>query len=339
MKAIEVREFGVDKIAIVERERPEPGPGQVLVRIRALSLNYRDLMVIKGQYNPRMRLPAIPFSDGAGEVAEVGTGVGRFKPGDRVCGTFMPAWVSGEVDEVTARSALGAGVDGVGAEYVVFGESALVTIPGHLSFDEAATLPCAGVTAWNALVTTGHLRPEETVLLQGTGGVSMFALQFGQLMKARVIAMSSSDAKLARVREMGVADMINYRAIPEWDKRVREMTNGRGVDHVIEVGGTETLPKSLKAVRMGGTISLIGVLSGAGELNFVPIFMRTIRLQGIFVGSREMFEDMNRAIATHELRPVVDRVFPVDEIKEALRYMESGAHFGKICLSFDSPIS
>jgi len=335
MRAIEVREFGVDKVVIVDRERPTPGSGQVLVRLRAVSLNYRDLMVIKGQYNPRMRLPAVPFSDGAGEVVDAGEGAGRFKSGDRVCGTFMPAWISGEVDETKAKSALGAGVDGVGSEYVVFNESALVEIPKHLSFEEAATLPCAGVTAWNALVTTGHLRPEETVLLQGTGGVSMFALQFAQLMKARVIAMSSSDAKLARVREMGIADTINYRAVPDWDKLVREMTNGRGVDHVIEVGGAETLPKSLKAVRMGGTISLIGVLSGAGEVNFVPIFMRSIRLQGIFVGSREMFEDMNRAITMHELRPIVDRVFPIDEIRDALHYMESGSHFGKICLSFD----
>jgi NADPH:quinone reductase-like Zn-dependent oxidoreductase len=336
MKTLEVAEFGIDKLQIVDRARPTPGSGQVLVRMRAASLNFRDLMVIRGQYNPRMRLPIVPLSDGAGEVADIGEGVDRFRTGDRVAGAFMTAWVSGEVDESKAKSALGGAVDGVGSEYVLFHESALVEIPKHLSFEEAATLPCAGVTAWNALVSAGHLRPEETVLLQGTGGVSMFALQFARLMKARVIATSSSDAKLERVRAMGVADTINYRSIPEWDKPVRELTKGRGVDHVIEVGGAETLPKSLKAVRMGGTISLIGVLSGAGDINFVPIFMRTIRLQGIFVGSREMFEDMNRAITTHELRPVIDRVFPFGEIKEALRYMQSGAHFGKICLSLES---
>jgi NADPH:quinone reductase-like Zn-dependent oxidoreductase len=282
-----------------------------------------------------MRLPIVLLSDAAGEVLEVGEEATRFQPGDRVTGTFMPAWISGEVDESKAKSALGSGVDGVGADYVLFDEKGLLSIPEHLSFAEAATLPCAGVTAWNALVTTGHLRPSENVLVQGTGGVAIFSLQFAKLMKARVIVTSSSDEKLARVRSLGADETINYRTVPDWDKRARELTNGRGVDHVIEVGGVDTLPKSMKAVRMGGTISIIGVLSGAGEINFVPLFMRTIRLQGIFVGSHEMFEDMNRAIATHQLRPVVGSVFPLTEIRDALRYMESGAHFGKICVVFD----
>jgi NADPH:quinone reductase-like Zn-dependent oxidoreductase len=325
MKTIELREFGLDGLTVAERGRPDAGPGQVLVRVHAVSLNYRDLMVVRGTYNPKMKLPAIPLSDCAGEVA--GTG-------ERVCVPFMPGWIDGEVDETKARSALGAGGPGVAAEYIAVDAKAVVPIPEHLSFEEAATLPCTGVTAWNTLVSSGHLRPDETVLIQGTGGVSVFALQFAQLMKARVIATSSSDEKLARLREMGAVETINYRTTPDWDKRVREFTGGRGVDHVIDVGGVETLPKSIKAVRMGGTIAIMGVLSGAGDINFVPIFMRSVRLQGIFVGSREMFVDMNRAITTHRLHPVVDRVFPITDIAAALRYMESGRHLGKICLSF-----
>ena len=326
MKAVELREFGYGGLSITDRDEPVPGDGQVLVRVRAMSLNYRDIMIVKGTYNPKMRLPIRPLSDCAGEV--VGTG-------ERVCIPFMPAWIDGEIDEIKARSALGAGGLGVASEYVAIGSHSLVPIPEHLSFEEAAALPCAGVTGWNTLVSTGHLRPDETVLVQGTGGVSIFALQFARLMKSRVIATSSSDEKLEHVRELGATDTINYRTTPDWDQRARELTGGRGVDHVVDIGGAGTLPKSIKAVRMGGKISIMGVVAGAGDINFVPIFMRHIRLQGIFVGSREMFVDMNRAVATHRLRPVVDRVFPINDIVEAMRYMESGAHFGKVCLRWD----
>lgn len=334
MLAAEIPQFGIEHLQFVERDEPRPGDGEVLIRVRAASLNYRDMMIAKGQYNPRMRLPAVPLSDAAGEVVEVGSGVERFRTGDRVAPAFMPAWVDGELDETKSRSALGAGGAGVGAEYVVFHEQSVVHIPDHLSYEEAACLPCAGVTAWNALVSSGHLRPDETVLLQGTGGVSVFALQFAKLMGASVIATSSSDAKLERVVGLGADATVNYRDTPEWDKRAKEITKGRGVDHVVEVGGAGTLPKSFKAVRMGGTISMIGVLSGATEVSIVPVFMRHIRLQGIFVGSREIFEDMNRAITAHQVRPVVDRVFPLRELASAMGYMESGAHFGKVCLAY-----
>jgi NADPH:quinone reductase-like Zn-dependent oxidoreductase len=276
----------------------------------------------------------VPLSDGAGEVVNAGPGVTRVKTGDRVAAIFMQKWIEGEPDEEKSRSALGGAIDGVAAEYVLFHENGVVPISDHLSYEEAATLPCTGVTAWNALVTSGHVRPDEWVLTLGTGGVAVYAMQFAKLMHARVIATSSSDEKLRRARELGADETINYRSTPDWDKRVREIA-GRGVDNVIEVGGGDTLPKSMKAVRMGGTISLIGVLSGKGDINFVPVFMRSIRLQGIFVGSREMFDDMHRAITTHELKPVIDRVFPFAELREAMHYMESGAHFGKICLSFD----
>lgn len=333
MRAVEIQEFGIDRLAVVDRPEPRPGPGQVLVRMRAFSLNYRDLMVAAGSYNPRMKLPAVPLSDGAGEVVEVGPGVTRVKSGDAVMPIFMQKWISGEPDEVALRSALGGGGEGVAAEYCVFDEAGLVLKPGHLSWEQAACLPCAGVTAWHALVTEGHLRPEETVLLQGTGGVSLFALQFAKLMKARVMILSSSNAKLERARSLGAEAAVNYREQPAWDKAAREWTGGRGLDQIVEVGGSGTLEKSMRAVRPGGTIHVIGVLGGREPVSFVPVFMRNLRLQGIYVGSREMFEQMNRALAEHEIRPVVDRVFAFGEIVEAMRYMESGAHFGKVCLS------
>jgi NADPH:quinone reductase-like Zn-dependent oxidoreductase len=310
----------------VERDIPRPGEGQVVVKLRAWSLNYRDLMVIAGTYNPKMRLPATPLSDAAGEVLEIGPGVTRVNVGDRVMAAFMQKWIDGELTEEGARSALGAGGEAVGAQYVVLDQEGLIQLPEFLSYEEAASLPCAGVTAWHALVSEGHLRPGETVLTLGTGGVSIFALQFAKLMGARVIATSSKPDKIERLKAMGADQTINYMEQPDWHKIAR------GVDHVIEVGGKDTLPKSLRAVRPNGTVSVIGVLSGRGELDYTPVFMRNIRLQGIFVGSRTMAEDMLRAMAAHELRPVVDRVFELGEARDALRYMESGAHFGKIVL-------
>ena len=333
MKAVELRAFGLDALTLTERPEPKPGPGQVLLQMRAFSLNYRDLMVVKGTYNPKQRLPLVPLSDGVGKVVAIGDGVSRVKSGDRVAGIFMQKWLCGEIDEDKGRSSLGAQAEGVLAEYVVLQEEGVVQVPEHLTDEEAATLPCAAVTAWHALITEGGVKPGDTVLVLGTGGVSLFGLQFARLAGARVLATSSSNAKLERVQQLGASAGINYRENPEWDKAVRTLTGGVGVDHVVEVGGAGTLPQSLRAVRMGGRISLIGVLAGgSGQVSPLPILMKNVRVQGIYVGSREMFEAMNRAIALHKLRPVVDRVFAFEEIREALRTMESGGHFGKICL-------
>lgn len=309
---------------------PSPGPGEVLVRIRAAALNYRDLMISRGHYSRSLNLPLIPLSDASGEVAGVGPGVTRVKTGDRVASAFMPAWLDGPVSDEAARSALGGAADGVLCELRTFPQEALVRIPEHLSFEEASTLPCAAVTAWNALMVGTGLTPGETVLVQGTGGVSLFALQFARMAGARVIATSSHDEKIERLLQMGASDGINYKTTPDWDDKVRSMTGGTGVDHVIEVGGAGTLGKSLRAVKMGGRVSLIGVLSGPGDVNIVPILMKNVQVQGIFVGSRAMFEAMNRAIEVHGTRPVVDRVFALDRATEALKYLESGAHFGKV---------
>ena len=336
MKLYEIRErFGLDALTLTERPQPQPGPHEVLVRIKAVSLNYRDLMVVKGLYNPKMPLPRVPCSDAAGEVAAVGPGVTRVKVGQRVAGIFMQKWISGEVDDAKARSALGGAIDGLLAEYAVLHEAGLVHVPEHLSYEEAATLPCAAVTAWHGLITEGRIKPGDTVLCQGTGGVSLFALQFARLAGARVLITSSSDDKLKRARELGAAEGVNYKTTPKWGDKVRELTGGRGVDHVVEVGGAGTLGQSLRAVRMGGQISLIGVLSGVGQADPLPILMKNVRVQGIFVGSREMFEAMNRAIAEHRLRPVVDRVFAFAEAPAAFRHMESAAHFGKICIRME----
>jgi NADPH:quinone reductase-like Zn-dependent oxidoreductase len=245
---------------------------------------------------------------------------------------FMPAWVDGRLDESKARSALGSEASGMLAEKVVIPEEGLVRIPGHLSFEEAAALPCAAVTAWHALIEGGAVKPGGTVLVQGTGGVSIFALQFAKMAGARVIATSGHDEKLARVLSMGASDGINYKTTPDWDKRVRDLTNGVGVDLIVEVGGAGTLTKSLRAVRMGGYIALIGVLSGLGEVNPMPILMKSVRVQGIFVGSRAMFEAMNQAITVSQVRPVIDRVFEYDQAVDALKYMETGAHFGKVVI-------
>src|SRR5712664_2508017 len=305
MRAYEIRDtFGVDALALSERPDPKPGPGQVVVKTKAVSLNFRDLLVVKGDYSRKLPLPMTPCSDCAGEVAAVGEGVTRVKVGDRVAGIFMQTWLDGEVTESKAKSALGAAIGGVLSESVVLHENGLVHVPAHLSFEEAATLPCAAVTAWHALISEAAVKPGDSVVTLGSGGVSLFALQFAKLAGARVIATSSSDQKLARLGALGASDGINYKTMPDWDKRVRELT-GVGADHIVEVGGASTLPKSLKAVRMGGRISLIGNVGGGGDVNPVPLLMKNVRMQGIFVGSREMFEAMNRAIAAYSLRPVI----------------------------------
>jgi NADPH:quinone reductase-like Zn-dependent oxidoreductase len=334
MKAYEIRGgFGLEALSLQERPDHTPGPGEVQLRVRAVSLNYRDLLVVKGQYNPKMPLPRIPCSDASGTVAAVGSGVKRVRTGQRVCGLFMPGWQAGPVTDEASRSALGGAVDGVLAESVVLPEDGVIPIPDHLSDEEAATLPCAALTAWHALVTEGQLQPGASVLVQGTGGVSLFALQFARLAGARVIITSSRDDKLARAKSMGAAEGINYKTTPEWGDQARRLSGGAGVDHVVEVGGAGTLGQSMRAVRPNGRISLIGVLAGGGgQVSLFPILMKNIRIQGIFVGSREMFEAMNRAVAEHHLKPVVDRVFRFAEAVEAFRYLESGAHFGKVCI-------
>ena len=333
MRGYRLHDFsGTDAYRREDLSDRSPGPGEVLVRIRAASLNYRDLLVAKGQYNRKLPFPLVPLSDGAGEVAEVGPGVTQYRPGDRVASAFMTEWLAGEVSDETAKSALGGAIDGVLVEARVFPQHCLVRIPDHLSYEEASTLPCAAVTAWHALMVGRPLTAGETVLVQGTGGVSLFALQFARMAGARVIATSSRDDKLERARLLGASDGINYKTTPDWDKQARALTGGVGVDHVVEVGGSGTLDRSLRAVRMGGRISLIGVLGGAGDVNFVPILMKSVQMQGIFVGSVAMFEAMNRAIALHQLRPVVDRVYDFDQAPEALKYLESGAHFGKVVI-------
>ena len=326
---------GIGSLTMDDLPEPEAGLGRVVVRVRAASLNYRDLLVIKGAYSRNLPLPMVPLSDGAGEVEAVGPGVTRFRPGDRVAGCFFSDWEGGPLDDRAVKSALGGAVDGMLAERVALPESGLVKVPDHLSDEEAATLPCAGLTAWHALMEGGGLKAGQSVLIQGTGGVSTFALQFATIAGARVIATSSSDAKLERVRALGASDGINYKATADWDVAARNLTEGRGVDHVVEVGGAGTLPRSIKAVRLGGHIALIGVLTGGGEVDPRPLLMKNVRLQGIYVGSRVMFENMNRAIALHKLKPIIDRVFPFDQATAAYQHLESGAHFGKIVIKLE----
>lgn len=332
MRAWQISSFGVESLQLTERPAPVPGPGEVLVAVRAVSLNFRDLMMIKGLYNPKMRLPRIPCSDGAGEVVQVGPGVTAWKPGDRVAAIFMQNWFDGSLTAARAKGALGGDIDGMLTEFVVVRETGLVEIPEHLSFQEAATLPCAAVTAWNALAA-GDLKPGGTVLIQGTGGVSIFALQFARLRGARVIGVSSSNDKLKRATSLGLDAGLNYRENPDWDLWALEQTNGEGVDLIVEVGGSGTLPHSLKAVRFGGTIAQVGVLSGAAEPLAIPLILHKMaRIHGIYVGSRRDFVEMNRAVSLAQVRPVGEE-FHWTQAREVLERMEEGSHFGKLVLS------
>ncbi len=326
--------FGLDQLRLVELPQPQPGAGEVLVRIEAVSLNARDLMMIEGVYNPRQPLPLVPCSDGSGVIEEVGSDVGTLAVGDRVCSLFAPGWTDGEPTYETIRPALGGPLDGVLSEYVVMAESGVAHAPSHLEAVAAATLPCAALTAWSALVTHGGVGEGDTVLTLGTGGVSVFALQIARMRGARVIVTSSSDEKLERARELGAWETVNFVSEPEWGRRVRELTGGRGVDHVVELGGATTLPQSIRATRIGGSISSIGVAAGReGVISVVPIFMGHLRIQGILVGHRKSFVAMVSAFEEHGLEPVVDRVFPFEEAPAAFRYLAGGAHFGKLCLS------
>ena len=333
MKAYEiVGTEGIDALRLADRPTPEPGPGEVLVRIRASSINYRDLSTILDPASRRLPYPRIPNSDGAGEVLAVGPGVTRFTPGDRVAGTFFQRWDDGPITADAMASALGGAQDGVLAEEVVLGERGLVPVPAHLSFEEAATLPCAALTAWHALVAKGRLKAGETVLLLGTGGVSNFGLQLAVLHGARPIVISSSDAKLGRARSLGAWQTVNYRATPDWERAILELTDGTGVDHVVEVGGAGTLERSIAACRIAGHIALIGVLTG-GQIDPTPIMRKSLTVHGIYVGSRAMFEAMNRAIAAAELRPVIDRRFAFEDARAAYHHMKAAGHLGKIVIA------
>jgi NADPH:quinone reductase-like Zn-dependent oxidoreductase len=325
------RGTGIDALVAVDLPMPKPGPRQVLVKVAACSLNFRDLAIVLGTYRMPVKPNLVPLSDGAGEVVDVGAGVDRVKAGDRVAGCFFQRWIAGPTAADTHGSALGGGIDGMLAEYVVLEENGVVRLPAHLSYEEAATLPCAAVTAWHALAEHARIVAGQSVLVQGTGGVSIFALQFARLMGAQVMVTSSSDQKLKRAKALGAAHGVNYKTSPEWDKAAVEWSGG-GVDHVVEVGGPGTLAQSLRAVRIGGKITLIGVLSGAAEINPMLIFARRANLQGISVGSMQMFEAMNRAIAAGGLKPVVDKVFSFDDAPAAYRHLQSARHFGKIVI-------
>ncbi len=337
MRAYELRSPGtVDGLVLnPDRADPSAGHGEILVRMRAAALNYRDILVRAGRYRGGLAANLVPLSDGAGEVVAVGEGVSAFKPGDRVAGAFFPLWTGGAVNAEATALALGGSAHGVLAEYAVLSAAGAVALPGHLSFQEGATLPCAAVTAWNAVVETAATRAGDTVLLLGTGGVSLFALQFARLSGARVLIASSSDAKLERARALGADGLINYRSTPDWDQEVLRLTGGRGVDLVVEVGGAGTLERSLRSVRVGGTVALIGVLTGGGTIDPRPLLGKSIRLQGIFVGSREMFSAMNRAIAAHALRPVIDCVLSFAAALEAYDHLAAGRHFGKVVIGID----
>jgi len=336
MKVYEVEKGSKGAEGLHRRERPEPKPGprEVLIRVRATSLNFRDQMIIKGGYpGGEVHRDLIPISDGAGEVAAVGAGVTQFKPGERVAGTFFQTWVDGA--PTGPRAALGAPLDGMLAEYVALHEDGVVRIPESLSFAEAATLPCAGVTAWNALMVAGNsVKPGDTVLCLGTGGVSIFALQLARAAGARVIITSSSDEKIARAKSLGAAEGVNYKQFPDWEKEVLRLTAGRGVDHVLEVGGPGTLSRSMQSLGFGGKLALIGVLAGfVGDTNPFPLAFKGASLQGIGVGSRRMFEELNKAIETNGIKPVVDRVFPFEAAVEAFLYQGSGTLFGKVVIT------
>lgn len=335
MRAWEVQEdWQIDNLRLVDKPAAAPGPGQVAVRMHAASLNYRDLLTVRGKGGAR-RLPLIPFSDGAGEVTAVGDGVSRVKPGDRVCPMFFQTWFDGPPTAYGRSKPLGGPLPGVLQEEMVLDAEGVSPVPEHLSFIEAATLPCAGLTAWRALMVEAGLAAGDTVLVQGTGGVSIFALQFAKMHGATVIVTSSSDEKLARARELGADHGINYRTTPEWGKAALEITGGKGVDHVVEVGGRDTLNQSLEAAAVGGRIVIIGLLSGASQQILMPtIFGKNLRLIGISVGSRAQFEEMSAAIARNGMRPIIDRTFPFDAVPQALRHMEAAGHFGKICIEY-----
>jgi NADPH:quinone reductase-like Zn-dependent oxidoreductase len=328
-------EWGMDHLRLSTRPEPRPGPGQVLVRMKASSLNYRDLVVPERGYGSYTgTLPLIPVSDGVGVVIEVGAGVSRVAVGDRVCPLFCQRWISGEPDLERLTNSLGGPIDGTMAELMCLPEQGVAKVPAHLSDLQAATLPCAALTAWSALTTGSNTRPGDRVLVQGCGGVALFALAFARLLGAHVTVITSSAERIERVRRLGADATLNYREVPEWAKATREITGGRGYDLIVELGGEKTLPQSLRCIRPGGTLAMIGVLSGGAMSAALGLVVtRQVRLQGVTVGHRDGFESMLRAIEQHRLEPVIDRVFGFDELKDALAYLKSGAQFGKVCIA------
>lgn len=335
MKAIEISAFGISNLKLSHQPKSSPADNEVLVKIDAVSLNYVDLLVVKGLLNPDLPLPYIPGCDGAGIVESVGKDVTGFQPGDMVATTFIPNWVSGKPTNVTTdystRQGLG-GVAGQLSEYKLFKVNQLIKSPANLSSLEASTLPIAGLTAWNAL-QYGNLQPGETVLLHGTGGVSIFALQFAASVAAKVIITSSSDAKLERARQLGANLTINYRDRPDWENVVSEFTDGQGADLIIETVGGQNLQKSLNALRMGGHISVMGLLDGfETSINALALLHQQATIKGMEVGSTYDFEAMNQAIAFHDIHPVIDKVFDFDETQAAFEYLEKGMHFGKVVI-------
>ena len=337
MKAMVMGGLGLDSLALRELPDPKPGPGQVLVRLRAASLNFRDLLTLDGKYGGmQKRENLILLSDGAGEIAEIGAGVREWKVGDRVVGCFFPFWQDGEAQEFLLRDAPGGLADGVASQYRVFNADAILAIPPQMSFVEAATLPCAALTAWNAVRVALKTGPEHFVLTQGTGGVSLFALQFAKAAGATVIATSSSEGKLQRLKSLGADHLINYRDDTEWGKTARKLTNGRGVDLVVEVGGAGTIKQSIRATKLGGTIAMIGVVAGP-SLDFpLPLItMNMLNVTGVALGNRRQFADMLRAIGHHGIKPVVDKTFPLERLGEALAWLQGGQHVGKVCIEID----
>ena len=335
MRALELAALGLENLKVVDRPDPVPGPGEVLVRMKAVSLNFRDLLMLNGAYGRGTRLPLTPFSDGCGVVEGVGAGVTRVAVGDRVSTLFFQNWNSGRPTLEKLSSSLGTPIPGAGRELAVFSQEGVSKVPDHLSDHQVATLACAALTAWRGLFVDASLETGDVVLLQGTGGVSIFGLQFAKAAGLETIITSSSDTKLERAKALGADHLINYRTTPEWSKPAKAATGGRGVDFVMEVGGAKTLNESLASIRIGGHIAIIGVLSGPQEPLSMPAMIGTsARLQGLSVGSREMFEAMCRAIALHRIEPVVDKVFPFTEARAALEAMAAGDHFGKIVLEF-----
>jgi NADPH:quinone reductase-like Zn-dependent oxidoreductase len=333
MKAWHIRRFGLDALEQVERPMPQPGPRDLLVRIGAASLNYRDRLVVQGTFIPDLALPFVPASDGAGEVVAVGADVTRFRVGDRVTGIYIPKWLHGDgAGPEGTYISRGGPLAGVLAEYVLFDEETVVATPSYLSDREAATLPIAAVTAWVALFDHNHLTPADTVLIEGTGGVSIFALQLAVAAGARVIVTSSSDEKLARAKALGASDGINYRRDPDWHERVLELTDGRGANYILEVVGGENVKRSVQALARNGQIALIGLMDGwTLTADIAPLLFSRGAIRGVLVGSRRNFEDLNRALERVRLRPVIDRVYPFGDVPAAFEHLSRGA-FGKIVI-------